>query len=154
MKEQIKKKFIEAWKSKDILMKRTYESVIAKITNAEKSGKYTLPLTDENIIDIIRKEIKELDETRLSYLEIPPLTNVENKIIDKVCELDKQIEELKQYLPAMMPEEEVIKIIKKIISTGEEKNGRIIGLTIKETGSLFDKSKIALLVNNVLNGEK
>ena len=47
-----------------------------------------------------------------------------------------------------MSEEEVIEIIKRIKST-EPNVGKVIGLTVKEVGNRFDKSKIAVLVQGV-----
>jgi hypothetical protein len=36
--------------------------------------------------------------------------------------------------------------------TQEQNKGKLIGLTVKEIGSKFDKSKIAGLVNEVIGG--
>ena len=47
IQDQIRQKFNEARKNKDELNRKAYESVIAKIMVAEKSGKYTLPLNDD-----------------------------------------------------------------------------------------------------------
>jgi uncharacterized protein YqeY len=47
-----------------------------------------------------------------------------------------------------MSEDEVIEIIRRIKET-ESNMGKVIGLTVKEVGNRFDKSKIAQLVKNV-----
>jgi hypothetical protein len=47
-----------------------------------------------------------------------------------------------------MSEDEVIAIIRRIKET-EPNLGKVIGLTVKEVGNRFDKSKIAALVKNV-----
>jgi uncharacterized protein YqeY len=47
-----------------------------------------------------------------------------------------------------MSEEEVIAIIKRIKET-EPNMGKVIGLTAKEVGNRFDKSKIAALVKKI-----
>jgi hypothetical protein len=47
-----------------------------------------------------------------------------------------------------MSEEEVIEIIKRLKET-ETNPGKLIGLTVKEVGNRFDKSKIAALVKQV-----
>jgi hypothetical protein len=47
-----------------------------------------------------------------------------------------------------MSEEEVIAIIKRLKET-ETNVGKLIGLTVKEVGNQFDKSKIAALVRSV-----
>jgi hypothetical protein len=47
-----------------------------------------------------------------------------------------------------MTEEEVIEIIKRL-KENEPNMGKLIGLTVKEVGNRFDKSKIAALVKSV-----
>ncbi len=146
----IRNKFNEARKDKDELLRKTYESVIAKIMVAEKSGKYTLPLSEDVIVSLLQKEVKELEETKACYLEIPPLTTIEDKVADALYNLDMQIAELKQYLPAELTEEEVVEKIKEVINGGETNKGKIIGAVAKYVGSRFDKSKIAGLVAKVM----
>ena len=64
MEKKITEKFIEARKNKDNLMKSLYESLRAKIIVAEKSGQYATPLSDDVILSIIKKEIKEYSHTQ------------------------------------------------------------------------------------------
>jgi len=137
MKNIIRNKFNEARKNRDELNRKTYESVIAKITVAEKSGKYELPLSNEIIVSLIQKEVKELQET-LSYYKAP--TEASQKI-------EMQIKELQQYLPEALSEEEVENIIRKFISDGETNKGKIIKATITEVGNRFDKSLIPKMVS-------
>ena len=111
--------------------------MIAKITVAEKSGKYELPLSNEIIVSLIQKEVKELQET-LSYYKAP--TEASQKI-------EMQIKELQQYLPEALSEEEVENIIRKFISDGETNKGKIIKATITEVGNRFDKSLIPKMVS-------
>ena len=59
--------------------------------------------------------------------------------------LPNTLEELSQYLPKQMSEEEVIEIIEKFKGT-ETNLGKLIGLVVKEVGNRFDKAKIAGLV--------
>jgi uncharacterized protein YqeY len=150
LEQTIRNKFNEARKSKNELLRKTYEGVIAKIMVAEKSGKYALPLTDDVIVSLLQKEVKELEETKACYLEIPPLTSIEDKVADALYNLDVQIAELKQYLPAALTEEEVVEKIKDVINSGETNKGKIIGTVAKYVGSRFDKSKIAGLVAKVM----
>lgn len=142
LEQTIRNKFNEARKSKNELMRKTYESVIAKIMVAEKSGKYILPLPEDVIVGLIQKEIKELEETKSCYVSI--------SAIDAVRNIDLQIAELKQYLPAELTEVEVVEKIKEIINNGETNKGKIIGAVAKYVGSRFDKSKIAGLVAKVM----
>lgn len=138
LKEIINQKFIEAFKARDKDRKQAYEMVKAKILIAEKSGLYELPLTDEQVTNLIIKEIKEREDVLQFYK--PEDDAYKTAIII--------MEELGQYLPKQMTEEEVVAIIKRIKET-ESNMGKVIGLTVKEVGNRFDKSKIAALVKSV-----
>ena len=138
LKEIINQKFIEAFKARDKDRKQAYEMVKAKILIAEKSGLYELPLTDEQVTNLIIKEIKEREDVLQFY---KPEDDAYKTAITIM-------EELEQYLPKQMTEEEVVAIIKRIKET-ESNMGKVIGLTVKEVGNRFDKSKIAALVKSV-----
>ena len=143
MVNRIRKKFIQVRKDKNVILKSLYESLVNKIIVAEKSGQYQLPLTDDIILSLVKKEMKERKESQ-SYFKLGQ---------DKYTEFDIQIVELNRYLPQQLSEEEVKDIIRKIVLTNkEEKNrGKLIGLSVKEIGDRFDKSKISNMVGEVLN---
>lgn len=138
LKETFKQKFIEAFKTREYIRRYPYEVINNKIMIAEKSGQFELPLTDEQIINIIVKECKEREE----------LLTIYKPEDEQYILADYALKELAQYLPKQMSEEEVIEIIKKLKET-ESNPGKLIGLTVKEVGNRFDKSKIAALVKSV-----
>ena len=143
MVNKIREKFIQVRKDKNIILKSLYESLVNKIIVAEKSGQYQLPLTDDIVLSIVKKAVKERKESQ-SYFNLGQ---------DKYTEFDIQIVELNRYLPQQLSEEEVKDIVRKIVlNNKEEKNrGKLIGLSIKEIGDRFDKSKISSIVGEVLN---
>lgn len=138
--EVIRRKYNEARKEKDELAKEAYNAVIAKILVLEKSGKYTLPLTDDIVENAIQKQVNEYKETQSYY--------VLNKV--EWDNFQTRIDILTQYLPKAMTEEEVMKIIREEAVNCQIK-GKLIGAVIKRIGNKFDKSKIAGLVDKVLN---
>lgn len=138
LKELINEKWKEAFKARDMEKRTAYEMLKQRIMVAEKSGQFELPLTDEQITNLIIKEIKEREDVRQFYKPEDDAYKMATAII---AELD-------QYLPKQMSEEEVIDIIKRIKET-EPNLGKVIGLTVKEVGNRFDKSKIAALVRSV-----
>ena len=138
LKELINEKWKEAFKARDMEKRTAYEMLKQRIMIAEKSGQFELPLTDEQITNLIIKEIKEREDVRQFYKPEDDAYKMATAII---AELD-------QYLPKQMSEEEVIAIIKRIKET-EPNLGKVIGLTVKEVGNRFDKSKIAALVRSV-----
>lgn len=138
LKELINNKWKEAFKARDMQKRTAYEMVKQRILVAEKSGQFELPLTDEQITNLIIKEIKEREDVLQFY-----------KPEDEAYQTNVAIiKELEQYLPKQMTEDEVIAIIKRIKET-EPNLGKVIGLTVKEVGNQFDKSKIAALVKSV-----
>ena len=138
LKEVINQKFIEAFKTREAIRRFPYEIMKQKIMVAEKSGQFELPLTDEQIVNLIAKEVKERADVMTFYVP----DDEQYKIAEYT------IKELEQYLPKQMTEEDVIAIIKKLKET-EPNIGKLIGLTVKEVGNRFDKSKIAALVKSV-----
>ena len=138
LKEIINEKWKEAFKARDMEKRTAYEMIKQKILVAEKSGQYQLPLTDEQITNLIVKEIKEREDVMQFY---KPEDDAYKMAVAIIAELD-------QYLPKQMTEEEVIAIIKRIKET-EPNMGKVIGLTVKEVGNRYDKGKIAALVKQV-----
>lgn len=138
LKEIINQKFIEAFKTREAIRRFPYEVMKQKIMVAEKSGQFELPLTDEQITNLIAKECKEREE----------LLKIYKPEDEQYILAEYTIKELSQYLPKQMTEEEVIAIIKKL-KESETNQGKLIGLTVKEVGNRFDKSKIAQLVKSV-----
>ena len=141
LQEQINLKWKELFKARDAVGKSAFECVKSKILVAEKSGNYELPLTDSIVEGIIVKEVKELQETKTYY-------KPEDQ---QYKDLDYKISLLNEYLPKQMSVEEVKAVIAKLY-VQEQNKGKLIGLTVKEIGTRFDKSKIAGLVNEVIGG--
>ena len=138
LKEIINQKFIDEFKTRVAIRRFPYEIMKQRIMTAEKSGQYDLPLTDEQIVNLISKEVKEREE----------LLKIYKPEDEQYILADYTIKELSQYLPKQLTEDEVIEIIKRLKET-ESNPGKLIGLTAKEVGNRFDKSKIAALVKRV-----
>lgn len=138
MKEIINNKWKEAFKARDMEKRTAYELIKQRIMMVEKSGQIELPLSDDYITNLIIKEVKEREDVLTFY-----------KPEDEQYKTAKAIiVELEQYLPKQMTEDEVVAIIKRIKET-EPNMGKVIGLTVKEVGNRFDKSKIAALVKTI-----
>jgi uncharacterized protein YqeY len=138
LKELINDKWKEAFKARDTAKRSAYEFMKQRIMIAEKSGQVELPLTDDYITGLIVKEIKEREDVLQFYKPEDEQYQTATAVIA----------ELTQYLPKAMSEDEVITIIRRIKET-EPNLGKVIGLTVKEVGNRFDKSKIAALVKQV-----
>ena len=108
--EEIKKAHIEAMKNKDSTARAIYSVIMNKhlmaSVDARTSGK---EVDDADMVRIIQKTIKELEEERDNYKMVGNMEEVET------IEYEKSL--IEKYLPQMLSEEE----IKGIIDTLEDK---------------------------------
>lgn len=102
--DQIKKENMIALKEKNNNKRAILSVVINKYMiagyEAKANGK---ELTDADLIQIINKTLKELDDEKASFLQV-------GKEV-KAKEIDEQIETIKSYVPKMMSEEEIKEVI-------------------------------------------
>ena len=137
--EFVREQLMSARKSRNKVFESVYGNLLNKVMVAEKSGRYSLPLSEDVVNEMATREVKEMEET-LSFYKEP---------CEKSRELEVQIAELKKYLPTNMTEEEVIALIKELSAT-ETNVGKLTGMVCKAVGSRFDRSKINGLVRGVL----
>lgn len=105
--QDIKKANLEALKSKDTNARAIYSVLINKcmlleINKREKGEE----LTDADVISLIQKTVKELED------EISNFEKVNNT--SKVELLKGQMEYIKKFLPSMLSEDEIKTIISKL----------------------------------------
>lgn len=136
----VREQLMNARKSRNKVLESVYGNLLNKVMVAEKSGRYSLPLSEDVVNEMATREVKELEET-LSFYKEP---------CEKSRELEMQIAELKKYLPTNMTEEEVTAIIKELSAT-ETNIGKLTGMVCKAVGSRFDRSKVNGLVRSVLS---
>lgn len=104
-------------------------------------------LTDEETLTVIRREVKKRNSSIQEYEKFGK--------IDTVQDLKHEVEILESYLPAMLNDEEVEKIIDEVIETFENPDiksmGKIISLVKKKTNGNADMSKVSALVKERLS---
>lgn len=137
--EFVREQLMSARKSRNKVFESVYGNLLNKVMVAEKSGRYSLPLSEDVVNEMATREVKEMEET-ISFYKEP---------CEKSKELETQIAELKKYLPTNMTEEEVITVIKELSAT-ETNVGKLTGMVCKAVGSRFDRSKVNGLVRSVL----
>ena len=109
--DELKKAQMEALKTKDTLKRSVLQIVTGKVKLAEiEKRTKNESLTDDDVLLVINKVIKELDEEILAFKNANRLEKVEE------LTLQKQI--LEAYHPAKLTEEE----IKEIINSLEDKS--------------------------------
>lgn len=134
--DNIKKEKLIAFKNKDNNKRAVLEIVINKYMiagyEAKANGK---ELNDADLIKIISKTLKELEEEKASYEKA-------NRI-DTVNDINAQIEVLSAYLPKLMSEEE----IKNVILSLEDKS---VPAVMKHFKTNYNGKCDMALVNKVL----
>ncbi len=109
--DELKKAQMEALKEKNTLKRSVLQIVTGKVKLAEiEKRTKNESLTDDDVLLVINKVIKELDEEILAFKNA-------NRT-EKVEELTLQRQILEAYLPAQLTEEE----IKEIINSLEDKS--------------------------------
>ena len=103
--DEIKKVNIEAMKEKDSVKRAILSVVITKYNNLaiELKGK-DKEITDNDLVSILQKTKKELEEERISCEEAGRG--------DKIKDIDYQYACIKPYIPEMLEAEEIEEIIK------------------------------------------
>lgn len=103
-------------------------------------------LTDENIIAIIKKQVKQRTDSILEYEKY-------NRP-DMVATLKQEIKILEEYLPKQLSEEETKEAVKKIMSNYQDATIKDMGKIMKEAssslGSVADMSEVSKLIRNSL----
>lgn len=104
-------------------------------------------LTDEETLTVIRREVKKRNSSIQEYEKFGKT--------DTVQDLKHEVEILESYLPAMLSDEEVEKIIDEVIETFENPDiksmGKIISLVKEKTNGNADMSKVSSLVKERLS---
>lgn len=143
LKELLKKNEIVAMKARDKSTVSVIRLVNADIKSFEVNERETI--TDEGIIKIIEKHIKQLKEA-LQY-------SIQLNDAEKIAEGNFAIELLTPYLPAQLSDEEVMLMVKEIITNGNytaADTGKIMKEIMPKVNGKYDRSKINPIVKNIL----
>lgn len=144
LKEQIAQEYLTAYKSKDELKVAVLRMLKSALQNSEIAKK--AELSDEDVIAVLKKEVKQRKETIETYKTAGKSEAIEAE--------EKEIGVLKQYLPSQLSEEDTAKIVDEKIAelgaTDASKIGQIIGAIMKDHGSEVDGGLVAKLVNQKL----
>lgn len=131
LKNQINSDYLVAFKAKDPISKSILSVIKGEIQTHEKN--LNVPdLSDEDVIKILNKTVKSLNET------ISKSDDSESKL---------QLEVVSKYLPKQMSESEISEIISNMISENSEIK---IGDIMKKFSSLnADKKLVSQIFNSL-----
>ncbi len=136
--DEIKKDNIQAMKEHNSIARAIFGVVMNKVLlnsiELKKDGKEQ---SDNDVIQIIQKTIKELTEEKDNYTKVKNFVEAENT--------QKQMEIISKYLPKMMSEDE----IKKVIDSLEDKS---IPFIMKHFKANYAGKVDMSLVNKIARG--
>lgn len=142
IKEAIREKMYEAMKKDNKTEKKIYSQALDAILKEEK--KKNVELNDNDCIAVLRKEIKQYNET-ITYA-------LSSKHLDMVKECEDGIKLLNEFMPKMMTEEEIRTWIQASIPFNNTKSekGRWMGMCSKGLKGKADMSLVSKIVDSML----
>jgi len=123
LEERIFKEYQEAMKARDALKISVLSFLRSEILNTALAKKKN-SLTDEEIIAVIRKQIKARQDAVAQFIN-----GNRQDLADKET---KEIEILKTYLPPELPPEELNRIIEEVVVEAAAKDIKDMGRVMKE----------------------
>jgi uncharacterized protein YqeY len=145
IKERIQVDFIKAMKSRDEVSKSALSSVKAKITESEKVNG-NRELTDDEVIKVITKSIKQREESALIYSEAGRPELASKELL--------QLNVLMDYMPTQMNEEEIETAVRGIIvnlSSIFTNRNALVGKTMGEFNKNYQGRADLKLVSSIIN---
>ncbi len=134
-----------AMKEKDVLRKNTVQLVRAAILQKEKDQQITLD--DEDILDVIAKEVKSRRDSLVEFEK--------GGRQDLVDATNKELEVLLGYLPKQLSEEEIEALVKEAISeTGAESMrdiGKVMAAVRPKTKGVADGKQVNAIAKQLLS---
>ena len=139
---RIQNDLVEAMKMRDDLRLSVLRMLKSAAQMAQIEKGKDIPLTDDEVIVLVRRLIKQRNEAAEMYKSGGAQDRAQ-KELDEIKVLDT-------YLPEQMPEEEIMKIIADISSqvgaSGPKDMGKVMGKTMAELKGRADGGKVKDLV--------
>ena len=144
IREKLLNDMKEAMKNKNLVRKNTVQMVRAAVLQVEKDKQ--IELTDEQIIEIIAKEVKKRKDAATEFEK--------SGREDLINQNKEEIEILSEYLPKQLSIEEIEEVVKNIISelgaTGMKDMGPVMKQAKEKIGAAADGKTISDAVKKLL----
>ena len=144
LKQQLKDDVKTAMREKNIVKRDSIRSINTMIKQIEVDER--IELTDEDIIKLIQKGIKQREEAISQYTAAS-----RDDLVEKEAE---QIEVFRLYLPVQATDEELEKGMKEIISQVNAESmkdmGKVMGAASKKFAGIADGKRINEMVKKLL----
>lgn len=144
LKEKLLEDLKSAMKEKNVNKKNAVQMVRTAILQIEKDK--GIEVSDEQIIDIIAKEVKKRKDSLSDYEKADRQ--------DLISQIKEEISTLEEYLPKQLTDKELEEEIKKIINIVEATTIKDMGKVMKEAkttiGAKADGKRINEIVRKIL----
>jgi uncharacterized protein YqeY len=149
LQNQIEEKLNQSLKNKDKTLYPTLRLIVSTIKDAviANRGKDSKELTDQDIMSLLKKMVKQRNES----CEVYKKAGRDELLASET----KEIEIINSFLPKQLSEEETKKIcedvIKKVGAASIKDMGKVMGELKKTHADVLDFSKVGSIIKTILN---
>ena len=149
LQNQIEEKLNQSLKNKDKTLYPTLRLIVSAIKDVviANRGKDSKELTDQDIMSLLKKMVKQRNES----CEVYKKAGREELLASET----KEIEIISSFLPKQLSEEETKKIcedvIKKVGAASIKDMGKVMGELKKTHADVLDFSKVGSIIKTILN---
>ena len=147
MEKRIQADMVAAMKAKETVRLSTLRSVKAAITLAKTAEGASGELTDQDIVKIIQKLVKQRKESAQQYTDAGRPELAENELAEAAV--------MEVYLPKQLSEAELeaelAKIIAEVGASKPQDMGKVMGVATKRLAGLADGRAISAKVKQLLS---
>ena len=148
-KAQIRTDLTAAMKARDELVTATLRMALGAIMNAEVAGKEQVELTDDEVLDVLRREIKRRKEAAGVYADAGREDRADKELAEAAV--------LEVYLPAAIGDDELQVIVAEEVADAQAaglSGGKAMGVVIKavrtRVGNAADGGRVSAAVKGAL----
>ena len=147
LEKRIQADMVAAMKAKEAVKLSSLRAIKAAIMLAKTAEGATGEVTDQEIVKIIQKLVKQRKESAQQYTDAGRPELAENEVAE--------MEAMKVYLPKQLSEAEVeaelVKIIAEVGASQPSEMGKVMGVATKRLAGLADGRVISTLVKKLLS---
>ena len=147
LEKKIQADMVSAMKAKETVKLASLRAIKAAIMLAKTAEGASGELTDQDIVKIIQKLVKQRKESAQQYNDAGRPELAENEVAE--------MEAMEVYLPKQLSEAEVeaelVKIIAEVGATQPSEMGKVMGVATKRFAGLADGRVISTLVKKLLS---
>ncbi len=146
LEKRIQADMVAAMKAKEAVRLSSLRAIKAAIMLAKTAEGATGEVSDQDIVKIIQKLVKQRKESAQQYTDAGRPELAENEVAE--------MEAMEVYLPKQLTEAEIeaelVKIIAEVGATQPSEMGKVMGVATKRLAGLADGRVISTLVKKLL----